>query len=188
MPSDRYPAPLTQALRWQVRGPFRPSDRTGSSHVPHWTRHEPEDIHQGRQRVSLPCGDGQHIVQIFDIAFCIREAEIWLRIKNDGPEAFKPHEYGKMITIYRKIKKDGSGAWQMKSKDGRVISRAKSELQEMSDHMNIQVSAPALSRSLRSITNVALPLRSTHLSTFSHKTRLVNSSQVRPQLTSMPSS
>ncbi|KAG8887197.1 Structural maintenance of chromosomes protein 6 [Tulasnella sp. 332] len=70
------------------------------------------------------------------------EAEICLKIKNGGPEGFKQHEYGNMIIVYRKIKRDGSGVWQMKNKDGKIISRSKSELQEMSDHMNIQIDSP----------------------------------------------
>ncbi|KAG9034299.1 Structural maintenance of chromosomes protein 6 [Tulasnella sp. JGI-2019a] len=70
------------------------------------------------------------------------EAEIWLKIKNGGPEAFKKDEYGNMIIIYRKIKRDGTSTWQMKSKDGKIISRSKADLQEMSDHMNIQIDSP----------------------------------------------
>ncbi|KAF9013179.1 hypothetical protein BDQ17DRAFT_1342932 [Cyathus striatus] len=54
-------------------------------------------------------------------------SEVTITLKNQGDEAFKPHEYGKSI---------------IKSKDGRVVSTKKDELAAICDHMNIQVDNP----------------------------------------------
>jgi structural maintenance of chromosomes protein 6 len=69
-------------------------------------------------------------------------AEVTIQIKNQGDEAFKPHEYGQSITITRKFSKDGASSWKIKGKDGKVISTKKEELSAICDHMNIQVDNP----------------------------------------------
>jgi chromosome segregation ATPase len=69
----------------------------------------------------------------------LSEAEITIRMKNQGPEAFRPHIYGKTIIIHRIIKKDGTGRWQLKNAEGKVVGRTKRDLDEITEHMNIQV-------------------------------------------------
>ena len=69
-------------------------------------------------------------------------AEVSVQLKNQGEEAFKPNEYGKSIIITRRFTKDGGSAYKIKSKEGRVISTKREELQAICDHMNIQVDNP----------------------------------------------
>jgi hypothetical protein len=69
-------------------------------------------------------------------------AEVTVRIKNQGDEAYRPQDYGKSIIITRKFTKEGSTTWKIKSKDGKVVSTKKEELARICDHMNIQVDNP----------------------------------------------
>ncbi|KAG8896480.1 Structural maintenance of chromosomes protein 6, partial [Tulasnella sp. 408] len=69
-------------------------------------------------------------------------AQIIIRMRNRGPEAFKPELYGDTIRIIRRIRKGGTASIQMKSTEGRLISEVKAELQEMCDHFNIQIESP----------------------------------------------
>lgn len=72
----------------------------------------------------------------------ISKSEVTIHIKNQGDEAFKPHEYGNTIVITRSWSKDGSTSWKIKSKEGKTISNRKDELAAICDHMNIQVDNP----------------------------------------------
>lgn len=69
-------------------------------------------------------------------------AEVTISIKNGGPEAYKPSEYGSSIRVTRRFTKDGNSSWKIKSKSGKVISTKKEELASICDHMNIQVDNP----------------------------------------------
>lgn len=69
-------------------------------------------------------------------------AEVIIHLKNQGEEAYKPHEYGKTIVIVRRFTKDGSSSWKIQSKEGKVISTKRDELSAICDHMNIQVDNP----------------------------------------------
>ncbi|KAG8911751.1 Structural maintenance of chromosomes protein 6, partial [Tulasnella sp. 408] len=71
-----------------------------------------------------------------------RYAQIVIRMRNRGPEAFKPEQYGDTIKIIRRIRRGGTASIQMKSTDGRLVSEVKAELQEMCDHFNIQIESP----------------------------------------------
>ena len=63
-------------------------------------------------------------------------------LKNQGEEAYKPKEYGKSIVITRRFTKDGSSSYKIKSRDGKLVSTKREELQAICDHMNIQVDNP----------------------------------------------
>jgi hypothetical protein len=67
---------------------------------------------------------------------------VTIHIKNQGDEAYKPHEYGSTIVITRIWSKDSSASWKIRSKDGKTISTKKDELAAICDHMNIQVDNP----------------------------------------------
>jgi chromosome segregation ATPase len=43
-----------------------------------------------------------------------------VRIRNVGPDAFKHDVYGDLIVIERKIVKDGSSSYKIRSKNGRI--------------------------------------------------------------------
>ena len=63
-------------------------------------------------------------------------------LKNQGEEAYRPKDYGRSIVITRRFTKDGSSSYKIKSRDGKVVSTKREELQAICDHMNIQVDNP----------------------------------------------
>ncbi|KAI0755297.1 P-loop containing nucleoside triphosphate hydrolase protein [Daedaleopsis nitida] len=69
-------------------------------------------------------------------------AEVSVVLKNQGEEAYRPRDYGKSIVITRRFTKDGASSYKIKSKDGKVVSTKREELQAICDHMNIQVDNP----------------------------------------------
>ncbi|KAG2009547.1 hypothetical protein CC2G_012466 [Coprinopsis cinerea AmutBmut pab1-1] len=69
-------------------------------------------------------------------------AEVTVKIKNQGSDAYKHDQYGNSIIITRRFTKDGSATWKIMSEHGKVISNKKDELSKICDHMNIQVDNP----------------------------------------------
>ncbi|KAG8962376.1 Structural maintenance of chromosomes protein 6 [Tulasnella sp. 419] len=68
-------------------------------------------------------------------------AEITIKLKNSGSEAYKPDVYGDMIIIHRKFTAKSS-SWAIKDSEGKTIGTSKRHLQEISDAMNIQIDSP----------------------------------------------
>jgi structural maintenance of chromosomes protein 6 len=73
-------------------------------------------------------------------------SEVTIRLKNEGPEAYKPDVYGKSIVITRSFNISGSSGYKIKAlvADGKkyqekVISTKREELNAICDHMSIQV-------------------------------------------------
>lgn len=72
-----------------------------------------------------------------------RASEITITLRNQGDEAYKPHEYGKSIQITRRFTKEGSSTWKIKgTKSKNTVSSKREELSAICDHMNIQVDNP----------------------------------------------
>ncbi|OSD07571.1 P-loop containing nucleoside triphosphate hydrolase protein [Trametes coccinea BRFM310] len=69
-------------------------------------------------------------------------SEVTVVLKNQGEEAYRPKEYGRSIVITRRFTKEGASSYKIKSRDGKVISTKREELQAICDHMNIQVDNP----------------------------------------------
>lgn len=69
-------------------------------------------------------------------------AQVSIKLRNRGQDAYKPKEYGQSITVERRISSDGSGSYKLKSHDGKVISQKKDELNHILDQFNIQVDNP----------------------------------------------
>ncbi|PIL22905.1 hypothetical protein GSI_15601 [Ganoderma sinense ZZ0214-1] len=69
-------------------------------------------------------------------------SEVSVQLKNQGEEAYKPKEYGKSIIIQRRFTKDGASSYKIRSREGKLISTKREELQAICDHMNIQVDNP----------------------------------------------
>ena len=65
-------------------------------------------------------------------------------MKNCGPDAYLPKVYGTSITIERKISGEGHGSYTLKDSDGRMVSRASSELANVLDTFNVQVENPLM--------------------------------------------
>ncbi|KAI7855345.1 P-loop containing nucleoside triphosphate hydrolase protein, partial [Circinella umbellata] len=71
-------------------------------------------------------------------------ALITVHITNKGPDAYRHDVYGDTIIIDRKILKDGSGQYKIKSSSGKTISLKREELTTICDHMSIQVDNPLI--------------------------------------------
>ncbi|EXJ73278.1 uncharacterized protein A1O5_03038 [Cladophialophora psammophila CBS 110553] len=69
-------------------------------------------------------------------------ASIICRLKNQGENAYMPEVYGKTIQVERHISRNGSSGYKLKSEKGRVVSTRKSDLEEICDHMMLQIENP----------------------------------------------
>ncbi|KAI0647716.1 P-loop containing nucleoside triphosphate hydrolase protein [Trametes meyenii] len=69
-------------------------------------------------------------------------AEVTVMLKNQGEEAYRPKDYGRSIVITRRFTREGASSYKIKSREGKVISTKREELQAICDHMNIQVDNP----------------------------------------------
>ncbi|OAL30964.1 hypothetical protein AYO22_01259 [Fonsecaea multimorphosa] len=69
-------------------------------------------------------------------------ATIICRLKNQGENAYMPEVYGKTIQVERHISRTGSTGFKLKSEKGRIISTRKSDLEEICDHMMLQIENP----------------------------------------------
>lgn len=65
-----------------------------------------------------------------------------VHLTNKGPDAYKNDVYGDIIQIERKLLRDGSGGYKIKSSSGKIISTKREELIAICDHMSIQVDNP----------------------------------------------
>ncbi|XP_039992840.1 structural maintenance of chromosomes protein 6 isoform X2 [Xiphias gladius] len=66
-------------------------------------------------------------------------ADITVKLRNRGPDAYKRDVYGDCISIEHRISSDGCRTCRLKSKSGQFISNKKEELTTILDHFNIQV-------------------------------------------------
>ncbi|XP_063412399.1 structural maintenance of chromosomes protein 6-like isoform X3 [Mytilus trossulus] len=69
-------------------------------------------------------------------------AELEIHLRNRGADAYKPAEYGNTIIVERKFTKDGGSGYKIKSKDGKIISSKREDLNCILDQFNIQVDNP----------------------------------------------
>ncbi|XP_056623223.1 structural maintenance of chromosomes protein 6 isoform X2 [Triplophysa dalaica] len=69
-------------------------------------------------------------------------ADVKVKLKNRGKEAYKIETYGDSICIEHHITSDGCRTCKIKNKSGLVISTKKEELTAILDHFNIQVDNP----------------------------------------------
>ncbi|KAK2167667.1 hypothetical protein LSH36_25g01011 [Paralvinella palmiformis] len=68
-------------------------------------------------------------------------AEVMIKLRNHGKDAYRPEAYGKSIIIERKIAKESS-SYKIKSCSGVLISTKREELCHILEHFNIQVENP----------------------------------------------
>ncbi|XP_056249827.1 structural maintenance of chromosomes protein 6 isoform X2 [Seriola aureovittata] len=69
-------------------------------------------------------------------------ADITVKLRNRGPDAYKKDVYGDCISIEHRISGDGCRTCRLKSKSGQLISNKKEELTAILDHFNIQLDNP----------------------------------------------
>ncbi|KAL6105278.1 uncharacterized protein ACO6RY_06840 [Pungitius sinensis] len=69
-------------------------------------------------------------------------ADITVKLRNRGPDAFKRGVYGDCISIEHRISSDGCRTCRLKNKSGQLISNKKEDLTAILDHFNIQLDNP----------------------------------------------
>lgn len=69
-------------------------------------------------------------------------ADVTVKLRNRGADAFKREVYGECISIEQRISSDGCRTCRLKSKSGHLVSNKKEELTAILDHFNIQVDNP----------------------------------------------
>ncbi|KAF1843906.1 dna repair protein-like protein rad18 [Cucurbitaria berberidis CBS 394.84] len=69
-------------------------------------------------------------------------ATVTVRIKNQGPLAYKPLQYGGSIIVERHFSKSGTSGFKLKDLNGRVVSTKKAELEDILDAFSMQIDNP----------------------------------------------
>ncbi|KAG7465711.1 hypothetical protein MATL_G00156340 [Megalops atlanticus] len=69
-------------------------------------------------------------------------ADVIIRLRNRGSDAYKGEVYGDCISIEQHITSDGSRTCKLKSITGHLVSNKREELTSILDHFNIQVDNP----------------------------------------------
>ncbi|XP_036981226.1 structural maintenance of chromosomes protein 6 isoform X2 [Acanthopagrus latus] len=69
-------------------------------------------------------------------------ADITVKLRNRGPDAYKWDVYGDSISIEQRIFCDGSRNCRLRNKAGLLISNKKEELTAILDHFNVQLDNP----------------------------------------------
>ncbi|PKK71439.1 hypothetical protein RhiirC2_659400 [Rhizophagus irregularis] len=101
--------------------------------------------HNGRITVCLG-GKANVTNRASNLKSLIREganvAQITLKLRNRGEDAFRHEIYGDSIIIERRITRDGSNGYKLKTQDGKTVSTKREDLNAILDHMAIQVDNP----------------------------------------------
>jgi chromosome segregation ATPase len=63
-------------------------------------------------------------------------------LKNGGNDAYRQDVYGDLIKVQRIFSKDGGSQYKLKSRDDKIISNKKEELEAIADHYGLQVDNP----------------------------------------------
>eukprot|EP01122_Echinamoeba_exundans_P015022 TRINITY_DN6964_c0_g1_i1.p1 TRINITY_DN6964_c0_g1~~TRINITY_DN6964_c0_g1_i1.p1 ORF type:complete len:1161 (+),score=316.25 TRINITY_DN6964_c0_g1_i1:47-3529(+) len=67
-------------------------------------------------------------------------AKIEIRLKNQGPDAYRPDAYGKTIVVERHISKAGQSSYLLKNgATGKTVAKTAGELRAIVEHFDIQV-------------------------------------------------
>ena len=67
---------------------------------------------------------------------------VTVRIKNQGPLAFKPSQYGSSIIVERHFSRSGTSGFKLKDRNGRIVSTKKAELEDILDAFSMQIDNP----------------------------------------------
>ncbi|CAG8528894.1 39994_t:CDS:10 [Gigaspora margarita] len=101
--------------------------------------------HNGRITVCLG-GKANVTNRASNLKSLIREgasvAQVTLKLRNRGADAYRHEVYGDSVVIERRISRDGSNGYKIKTSGGKVVSGKREELNAILDHMAIQVDNP----------------------------------------------
>ncbi|KAF1811318.1 DNA repair protein Rad18 [Eremomyces bilateralis CBS 781.70] len=71
-------------------------------------------------------------------------ATLAVKLKNQGPGAYKHDVYGKSIIVERQFSKSGSSGFRIKSAQGKIISTKKKDLEDITDAFCLQLDNPMM--------------------------------------------
>ncbi|KAJ5864325.1 RecF/RecN/SMC [Penicillium soppii] len=69
-------------------------------------------------------------------------AQIIVRIKNQGDGAYMSDDYGKSIVVERHFNTAGNSQFKIKAENGRIVSTKKAELDAITDYFSLQIDNP----------------------------------------------
>lgn len=69
-------------------------------------------------------------------------ASLEVKIKNQGPDAYKPDLFGQSIIVERHFSKSGSSGFKLKDEQGRTISTKKADVDDVVEYYCLQVDNP----------------------------------------------
>ncbi|KAF3061267.1 Structural maintenance of chromosomes protein 6 [Daldinia childiae] len=69
-------------------------------------------------------------------------AVLIVKIKNQGPDAYKPEHYGESIIVERYFSKSGASGFKLKSTTNRIISTKKGDVDDVVEYYCLQVDNP----------------------------------------------
>ncbi|KAJ6115128.1 hypothetical protein N7486_000906 [Penicillium sp. IBT 16267x] len=69
-------------------------------------------------------------------------ANIIVRIKNQGDGAYRPEVFGKSIIVERHFNRSGSSGFKIKAENGHIVSTKKAELDSITDYFSLQIDNP----------------------------------------------
>jgi chromosome segregation ATPase len=70
------------------------------------------------------------------------KADLSVTLTNEGEDSYKVEQYGRRITVERRIDQRGASQYKLKSFTGQVVSTKKEELNNIVEQFNIQVDNP----------------------------------------------
>ncbi|KAL6149920.1 Structural maintenance of chromosomes protein 6 [Exserohilum turcicum] len=69
-------------------------------------------------------------------------ASVTVKIKNQGPLAYKPAQYGDSIIVERHFNRSGTSGFKLKDKNGKLVTNKKAELEDILDAFSMQIDNP----------------------------------------------
>ena len=69
-------------------------------------------------------------------------ASVTVKIKNQGPLAYKPAQYGASIIVERHFSKSGTSGFKLKDQNNKLVTNKKAELEDILDAFSMQIDNP----------------------------------------------
>ncbi|KAF1830546.1 P-loop containing nucleoside triphosphate hydrolase protein [Decorospora gaudefroyi] len=69
-------------------------------------------------------------------------ASVTVKIKNQGPLAFKPAQYGDSIIVERHFNRSGTSGFKLKDRNNKLVTNKKAELEDILDAFSMQIDNP----------------------------------------------
>ncbi|KFY29597.1 hypothetical protein V494_08642 [Pseudogymnoascus sp. VKM F-4513 (FW-928)] len=70
------------------------------------------------------------------------QANLEIKLKNQGSDAYKPELFGDAIIVERHFSKSGTSGFKLKNAQGRLISTKKSDIEDVTEYFQLQIENP----------------------------------------------